>query len=118
MFVANRERGIVPVRVLFSTRFSDPFCGFRGYRPSFLNKITLQEESYGLSLEILLEIIKSKTPFGEVPVEAIYLDYSREFLDGLSHPRERLLHYLQVISRKRRRMSDEEKTFNYQPPSR
>lgn len=105
------------IKVLFLATFSDPFCGLRGYRSSFLRKARLEENGYGLSLEIILEIIRTKTPFREIPIEAIYLDHSRNFLDGLDQPRPRLLYYLEVIARKRRSMTDEEKVFDYQPPS-
>ena len=104
-------------QVLFLSTFSDPFCGLRGYRASFLRKARLTEAGYGLSLEIIMEIIRTKTEFLEAPIEAIYLDYSRNFLDGLDRPRPRLLYYLEVIARKTRRMTDEEKSFDYQPPS-
>ncbi len=104
-------------QVLFLSTISDPFCGLRGYRGSFLRKARLSEIGYGLSLEIIMEIIRTKTEFLEVPIEAIYLDYSRNFLDGLDRPRPRLLYYLEVIARKTRSMTDEEKSFDYQPPS-
>jgi dolichol-phosphate mannosyltransferase len=92
------------IRELFSITCTDPFCGFRGYRSSFLRKARLSEDGYGLGLEILLEMIRTETPFVEIPVEAIYVDHQREFLDGLDDPRLRLLYYLGVIGRKRKGM--------------
>ena len=90
------------IRELFSITFTDPFCGFRGYRSSFLKKARLAENGYGLGLEILLEMKRTKTPFVEIPVETIYVDHRREFLDGLDDPRLRLLYYLGVMDRKRK----------------
>jgi len=93
---------------VFDTKFTDPFCGLRAYRCSFLEKAILNENSYGLGLEILLELIRTQTEFEEVPLEAIYLDYSRTFLDGLQTPRERLWYYLKVIERKKREIDGED----------
>ena len=99
-FIINRYvAGLM--RELFSVMCTDPFCGFRGYRDSFLKKVRLGERGYGLGLEILIELVRTKTPFREIPVEAIYVNPQRAFLDGLDDPRRRLLYYLDVISRKR-----------------
>lgn len=92
---------------LFFKEFTDPFCGFRAYRDSFLRKIQLTEKGYGISLEILLELICTDASFIEIPVEAIYFKDRREFLDGLDDARIRLLYYLEVISRKRRSINEE-----------
>ena len=89
------------MKALFFVAFTDPFCGFRGYRDSFLKKVYLRENGYGLGLEILVELVRTATPFTEIPVEAIYVNPQRGFLDGLDDPRRRLLYYLDVISRKR-----------------
>ena len=86
------------INVLFSVNFSDPFCGFRGYRRSFLERANLEETSYGLAIEILLEVIRTKAFFQEIPVEVIYNNNSRKFLDGLDDPCRRLLYYLEVIA--------------------
>lgn len=100
------------IKILFSVEFTDPFCGFRGYRDSFLKKVHLTELSYGIGLEILLEIIRTETVFIELPVEAIYFKDARKFLDGLDDPRKRLLYYLGVISRKRSELANEKKIFS------
>ncbi|MDD5557712.1 MAG: glycosyltransferase family 2 protein [bacterium] len=95
------------LRVLFGVRFTDPFCGFRAYRDTFLREARLTEEGYGLGLEILLEIVRLGARFREVPVEAVYPHPGRRFLDGLDDPRRRLLHYLGVIARKRNEIERE-----------
>jgi dolichol-phosphate mannosyltransferase len=99
------------IKVLFSISFSDPFCGYRGYCASFLRRIYLKEKSYGLSLEILMELIRIKVPFKEIPVEAIYFNNLRKFLDGLDDPSRRLLYYLDIISQKRKEIENEKKIF-------
>jgi dolichol-phosphate mannosyltransferase len=80
-----------------SVRFSDPFCGFRAYRASLLKRFRLDESSYGVCLEILLEIVRLQATFRELPIESIYLDFARTFLDGLDNPLTRLDYYRRVI---------------------
>ena len=86
----------------FSFPVSDPFCGFRGYTRSFLERAYLEEESYGFALEVLMEMIKDQTPYKEIPIAMKYIDISRQFHSGLNNARVRLLHYLDVIERKRK----------------
>jgi dolichol-phosphate mannosyltransferase len=92
---------------LFSVHFTDPFCGFRGYRETFLKKANLSHTSYGLGLEIILEIIRTKTPFKEIPIKAVYNNHLRKFLDGLEDPRTRLLYYLDILSDKKMEMLED-----------
>jgi glycosyltransferase involved in cell wall biosynthesis len=99
------------LKLLFSVHFTDPFCGYRGYRESFLRRICIKEKSYGLGLEIILEIIRLKSTFTEVPIEAIYFNKMRKFLDGLNNPRRRLLYYLEIVAKKRREIEDEKEIF-------
>jgi glycosyltransferase involved in cell wall biosynthesis len=103
--------------MLFRVEFTDPFCGYRGYRDSFLRNIFLREKSYGISLEILLEIVRTKSSFSEIPIKAIYFECRRTFLDGLDDPRGRLLHYLEVIACKKKEIENEEEIFSCQPTS-
>lgn len=89
---------------LFSIHCTDPFCGFRGYRENFLKKMNLSHKSYGLGLEIVLEIIRTKTPFKEIPIKIVYNNHLKKFLDGLDDPRKRLLYYLDILSDKKKDM--------------
>lgn len=101
------------IKLLFSVNFTDPFCGYRGYKDTFLNRVYFRENSYGIGLEILLEIVRTKTSFKEIPIEVIYFNYQRKFLDGLDEPQQRLLYYLEVIARKKKDIENEEKILNY-----
>ncbi|UCC94551.1 MAG: glycosyltransferase family 2 protein [Candidatus Omnitrophota bacterium] len=105
------------IGALFSVEFTDPFCGFRGYRDSFLKRVNLTETGYSGGLDILLEMIRMDTSFREISVEAIYFKDVRKFLDGLDNPTTRLLYYLEVISRKRKEMVNEEKISLCKPAS-
>jgi len=88
------------LEIKLNKKFSDPFCGFRGYKTNFLKNANLKENSYGIALEILFEIVRQKVNYVEIPIEAIYHDMNRKFLDGLDNPRNRLLYYLNIIQRK------------------
>ncbi len=48
---------------------------------------------------MLLEIIRTGTEYGEIPVDMIYLDDTRKFMDGLDDPLKRLDYYRGVIRR-------------------
>ncbi|MFW6139401.1 MAG: glycosyltransferase family 2 protein [Spirochaetota bacterium] len=93
-------------------KYTDPFCGLRGYRRSFLEHAHLREKSYGIPLEVLMEIIRLGCSFREVPVEPIYHDRNRKFYDGLNEPLKRLYYYLEVIEQKRREWEHEKKVLS------
>jgi dolichol-phosphate mannosyltransferase len=95
-----------------SVCFSDPFCGFRGYRRSFLERIQLSEMSYGVCLEMLLEIIRTGAGYTEVPVDMIYLNEGRQFMDGLENPLFRLDYYKRIIQDKWHVMKEQHAAFN------
>ncbi len=70
-----------------------------------------------LPLEVLLEVVRTGAAVREVPVEAVYPDRTRVFLDGLDCPRRRLLYYLETVARKRREIENEKKVLDHQPAS-
>lgn len=115
-FVINRYLSSL-LDLLFNIKFTDPFCGYRGYRVSFLEKAKLKEKGYGLGLEIILEIIRLKSIFKEIAVELIYNNPERKFLDGLDNPKKRLLYYLEIIEKKKKEMEYEPQVFSCQPSS-
>jgi dolichol-phosphate mannosyltransferase len=106
------------LKVLFFVNISDPFCGLRGYRDSFLLSIWLKEQGYRMGLEILLELIRTKRSFSEIPIEAIYFNPERKFGNGLDNSRQRLLYYLEVIARKQKEIVYEKKVLSSQSSSR
>jgi dolichol-phosphate mannosyltransferase len=89
-------------------RFSDPFCGFRGYRKEFLMNVRFGDTSYGAALEIVLDAVRLGAKRTEIVVDRIYRDDTRGFLDGLDDPDVRLEYYRTVIRRKCGEMLDEE----------
>ena len=105
------------IKVLFSLNITDPFCGLRGYRDSFLKRACLREKGYRFGLEILLELVKTGADFKEIPIEAIYFNPGRKFGQGLDNPQTRLLYYLEVIARKKREINHAQKVFSGQSSS-
>ena len=94
---------------LFSVKFSDPFCGYRGFSRKFLEKAEFEIPGYGFALETLTEMIRTGVTFTEITVELIYLDDDRIFMDGLDNRVERYKYYLEVIYHKRKKMYENEK---------
>ncbi|MFC1548614.1 glycosyltransferase family 2 protein [Candidatus Omnitrophota bacterium] len=105
------------INMIFSVQFTDPFCGYRGYRDTFLREINIEDKGYRMALEVLLEAIRVGASIREIPIEAVYLDYMRKFLDGLDDPHKRLQYYIEIIERKRSEIEDEKKIFSDQSPS-
>jgi dolichol-phosphate mannosyltransferase len=99
------------LQIKLSVSFSDPFCGFRGYRRSFLERIQLSEASYGVCLEMLLEIIRIGAGYCEVPIDMIYLDEPRQFMDGLENPVFRLDYYKRIIRDKLLTMKEQHRSL-------
>jgi dolichol-phosphate mannosyltransferase len=105
------------INMMFSVKITDPFCGYRGYRNDFLKKITLHDKGYRMALEVLLEAVRVNATFLEIPVEVVYLDRMRKFLDGLDDPHKRLRYYIEIIERKRTEIENEKKVLNSEPAS-
>lgn len=106
----NRHISALLEQLLFRRRFAgftDPFCGFRGYRREFLEAAHLEEQSYGISLEILLESVRVGASTTEIWVAPIYLNAQRGFHDGLNDPVKRLRYYKRVIAGKLRELEPE-----------
>lgn len=95
------------MNMLFGIVFTDPFCGFRGYRESFLKKAVFKEHGYGFALDVILEMIRTRILFKEIPVEIIYNDTARKFLDGMDDPEKRLNYYLEIVYSKKKEIENE-----------
>jgi dolichol-phosphate mannosyltransferase len=95
-FLINRYISAM-LKKYIGASFSDPFCGFRGYRAGYLAGIRLHEQSYGICLEMLMEMIHCGANHCEIPVACIYVDSSRRFHDGLNDPLKRLDYYKKIV---------------------
>ncbi len=84
---------------LLGLQITDAFCGFKAYRVSSLEKISLQENGYAMPLELWVQAAAADLKIIECPVPLIYLDEDRSFGGALDDGTTRLEYYHSVISR-------------------
>lgn len=80
-------------------KLTDSFCGFKAYRVSSLEKLSLSEPGYGLPLQFWIQAAKAGLKIKEIPVPLIYMDYSRTFAGRLRNAAERRKYYLEIIQK-------------------
>ncbi|MBN1898019.1 MAG: glycosyltransferase family 2 protein [Spirochaetes bacterium] len=76
---------------------TDSFCGFKAYKVNILKKLELTEPGYGMPIQLWLEAGKHNLKVREIPVDLIYLDYSRNFHNRFTHAKERYKYYLRIL---------------------
>lgn len=74
-FIINKAANIVTY-LLYGVMTSDSQSGFRVFGKDAIGLISLQNDGMEVSSEIFKEINRNKLRFSEVPIEAIYTDYS------------------------------------------
>lgn len=79
------------------TQLTDAFCGFKGYRVSKLDELTLDESGYALPLQLWVQAAAMRHRVTEVPVRLIYNDPNRTFGGPLDDDEVRLSHYRDVL---------------------
>jgi len=80
-------------------RLTDAWCGFKAYRVPGLARMTLDERSYGLPLQVWLQAARLGLTVTEIPVPRIYKNPGRRFWGGLDDPEARRTYYLSIIDR-------------------
>ena len=80
--VANRIGNLV-TKILFSINVSDSQSGFRAFSNKAAKKIDLQTSRMEISSEIISQIKKQDLKLVEVPISAVYSDYSLSKGQGL-----------------------------------
>ncbi len=78
---------------------TDSFCGFKAYKASSLKKLDLTEPGYGFPLQLWFEAGRKDLKIKEIPVEMIYLDYTRNFHNNFRSVYTRYKYYLKIIER-------------------
>ena len=78
-------------------QLSDAFCGFKCYRVSALQKLTLTDTGYAMPLELWVQAALHRLSVVEVAVPRIYLDEDRSFGEELDDPERRLKYYKKVL---------------------
>jgi len=85
------------LRSLTGLNITDSFCGFKAYRRSVVERLDITEYSYGMPLQVWIQLWRMKVNLAEIPVPLIYYKVPRFFGDRLDEPDERLDYYLRVI---------------------
>jgi hypothetical protein len=86
-------------------QITDAFCGFKAYRVSSLDQLSLEENGYAMPLELWVQAAAADLKIIECPVPLIYLDEERSFGGPLDDGTTRLAHYRSVIDRSLQQVS-------------
>ncbi|NRA56838.1 MAG: glycosyltransferase family 2 protein [Phycisphaerales bacterium] len=78
---------------------TDAFCGFKAYRVSALEKLTLDVDGYAFPMQFWVQAVAAGLRIGELPVRLIYNDATRSFGGPLDDHDHRLSHYRAVLAR-------------------
>lgn len=87
------------INALTGYRLTDAWCGFKAYRVAGLARMSLDERSYGLPLQVWLQAARLGLTVTEIPVPRIYKNPARRFWGGLDDPETRMTYYLSIIDR-------------------
>jgi dolichol-phosphate mannosyltransferase len=78
---------------------TDSFCGFKLYRVSALEKLSLTEPGYGMPLQLWIQAWKKGLQVSEIPVDLIYFDHNPQQTSSWSNMFRRYRYYLQIIEK-------------------
>ena len=78
-------------------RITDAFCGFKAYRVSTLQHISITVPGYAMPMQFWVQVARANLRVQELPVRLIYNDPTRHFGGILDDPGARLRHYLAVF---------------------
>ncbi len=76
---------------------TDAFCGLKAYRTAALARLSLDEDGYGMPIQLWVEAARVGLKIVEVPVPLIYLDPKRSFGGALDDAASRLEYYHRVL---------------------
>ncbi|MEO1009002.1 MAG: glycosyltransferase family 2 protein [Planctomycetota bacterium] len=85
---------------------TDAFCGFKAYRVSALQRLTLDVSGYAFPMQFWVQAVAAGLRIGEVPVRLIYNDATRSFGGPLDDRDHRLAHYREVLHAELERCAD------------
>ncbi len=85
---------------------TDAFCGFKAYRVSACEKLSLDIDGYDFPMQFWVQAVAHGLRIQEVPVRLIYNDPSRSFGGPLDNPTSRLEHYRATMCREMERCKD------------
>lgn len=76
---------------------TDSFCGFKAYRVSAMDRLSLTIPGYAFPLQFWVQVSRLGLRVVEIAVPLIYHDPNRHFGGILDNPEARLQHYLEVF---------------------
>lgn len=76
---------------------TDAFCGFKAYRVSALDKLSISVPGYAMPMQLWVQAWRAGLRIVELSVPLVYLDPTRHFGGLLDDPNARLQHYLSVL---------------------
>jgi glycosyltransferase involved in cell wall biosynthesis len=80
-------------------QITDAFCGFKAYRVRALKDLDLDEDGWGMPLQLWVQAAFLGWRIREVAVPRLYLDPHRAFRGTLDDPEVRLAYYRSVLER-------------------
>ncbi len=78
---------------------SDAFCGFKAYRVSACERLSLDVDGYDFPMQFWVQAVAHGLRIEEIPVRLIYNDPTRSFGGPLDEPTSRLDHYRTTLHR-------------------
>jgi glycosyltransferase involved in cell wall biosynthesis len=63
------------INALYKGRIKDPICGYRAMKTNLYNTLRWSSVGYEVETEMVINAIKRRIPFVQVPVATKYLDY-------------------------------------------
>ena len=85
---------------------SDAFCGFKAYRVSACERLSLDVDGYDFPMQFWVQAVAHSLRIEEIPVRLIYNDPDRSFGGPLDEPVSRLAHYRTTLHRELERCAE------------
>lgn len=85
---------------------TDAFCGFKAYRVSACEKLSLDVDGYDFPMQFWVQAVAHGLRIEEIAVRLIYNDPSRSFGGPLDNPESRLEHYRATMCREIERCAE------------
>lgn len=86
------------INAQYGLNLTDAFCGFKAYRRSALEKLSITERGWGMPLQLWVQAARQELRVKEIGVPRLYLDPTRAFGGVMNDPEQRLAYYRGVLA--------------------
>ncbi len=86
------------INARYGLNLTDAFCGFKAYRRSALEKLSITERGWGMPLQLWVQAARQELRVKEIGVPRLYLDPNRAFGGVMNDPEQRLAYYRDVLA--------------------